>query len=803
MIIHAVELEDVKSYGRASIPLRAGVNAIVGQNGAGKSSVLEAIGYALFDFMPYRRQSDFVRAGLEQGAVLVECEDEAGSFSVRRVAGNSTWIIESDGGPVASGRNEAVRWLLGRYGLPQDYDLTALFTGVVGVPQGSLVAPFLEPAGQRRERFDRLLRVSEYKKARERLAGPAKEFGLSVAALQARVDVLAGLAGQVPQLSEQLAELQADKAAKWAAVQEAAQVEAVAAKLAQDVEKALDAKNELVSGIQLAEQAAHSSSMVYNAALRAETIAFDAEELLALLGPIEADYQQARVDLEALESKAGQRDADMAAMGRLVVQYRYAEQAVKQLRDEVAQTEKALAGARALAESRAAESGDHPDWGVVAYDTAMQVKADELTTADRALGAAKAALHEAEDAYAALANGQCPFLYVHCEQCVDGIDAKAVLQTRVAGMRAQAETCLDQVHGLMAYITMLRGQREARIRLLVAREQAGVLEANYTTAAAKLADAEAAFSRAQTETDAHAAMMEQWQVYDAQLAGMRGKIVELEPTHTQYVQAATIWGTPADRLDRQAERERLGAAVVEAEQKVNGLQAELAWLERERAAELAGEAQAQKALNEAKEAFEVARDAMAEASEKVSGVTARLTDAKGQEAECKLAETQLADTGRAHELLDFTRRVYGTVGPVVVEKMLERISAGAAEYYAEITATPARLDLRNDYEIVLADLDGERGLWQLSGGERMAAALAVNLAMLREVSNIGMVFLDEPTTNMDAMRRGLLAEQVGRLVGLDQLVIISHDDTFEAAVQHVVRVEKAGGLSRVSCGICA
>ena len=38
---------------------------------------------------------------------------------------------------------------------------------------------------------------------------------------------------------------------------------------------------------------------------------------------------------------------------------------------------------------------------------------------------------------------------------------------------------------------------------------------------------------------------------------------------------------------------------------------------------------------------------------------------------------------------------------------------------------------------------------QLSGGEQMASALAVRLALLREVSDIDVAFFDEPTANLD------------------------------------------------------
>ena len=42
----------------------------------------------------------------------------------------------------------------------------------------------------------------------------------------------------------------------------------------------------------------------------------------------------------------------------------------------------------------------------------------------------------------------------------------------------------------------------------------------------------------------------------------------------------------------------------------------------------------------------------------------------------------------------------------------------------------------------------------------MASALAVRLALLREVSDIDVAFFDEPTANLDDQRRDNLAEQI-------------------------------------------
>ena len=80
----------------------------------------------------------------------------------------------------------------------------------------------------------------------------------------------------------------------------------------------------------------------------------------------------------------------------------------------------------------------------------------------------------------------------------------------------------------------------------------------------------------------------------------------------------------------------------------------------------------------------------------------------------------------------------------------------------------------------------------------MAAAIAIRIALLSQMShNLRILFLDEPTANMDDARRNQLAEQITRLEGLNQLFVITHDDAFERTAHHVLHVSKQNDVSLV------
>ncbi len=145
--------------------------------------------------------------------------------------------------------------------------------------------------------------------------------------------------------------------------------------------------------------------------------------------------------------------------------------------------------------------------------------------------------------------------------------------------------------------------------------------------------------------------------------------------------------------------------------------------------------------------------------------------------------------GRLSELSEFIRDLLRKAGPFITEAHLQSISIEANQLYREITGNPM-VSLRWDfgYEIILEEDGHERPFVSLSGGEQMAAALAVRLALLKELSDMRIAFFDEPTTNMDEERRRNLAQQIGRIKDFDQLFVISHDDAFEGFTDRVVSV---------------
>ena len=168
------------------------------------------------------------------------------------------------------------------------------------------------------------------------------------------------------------------------------------------------------------------------------------------------------------------------------------------------------------------------------------------------------------------------------------------------------------------------------------------------------------------------------------------------------------------------------------------------------------------------------------------------------EKELSINETNLRQLSSSLAVLVFLRKSIREAGPHIVRQLLQAISEEADQIYSEIISDyTAHLQWTEDYEIMIERKGYIREFSQLSGGEKMAAALAVRLALLREMSEIRIAFFDEPTANLDDERKNNLAEQMTKIKGFDQLFVISHDDTFEHQTDHILHVYKEDGASHI------
>jgi exonuclease SbcC len=180
------------------------------------------------------------------------------------------------------------------------------------------------------------------------------------------------------------------------------------------------------------------------------------------------------------------------------------------------------------------------------------------------------------------------------------------------------------------------------------------------------------------------------------------------------------------------------------------------------------------------------------------------------QAEFQLAKQEIDRLEKLSQVLQFVREGIRKAGPQIARRRVQAVSYSANRIFRQILLSPhtnsgadtgsdpGTLNWDNAYEVTVRRLGDDLVFKQLSGGEKMAAAIAIRIALLAQMtSNLRLLFLDEPTANMDDARRNQLAEQITHLEGLNQLFVITHDDAFERAAHHVLQVFKRDDISVV------
>lgn len=899
MLIVALELENVKSYARARITFTEGVNAIVGHNGAGKSTIIEAIGYALFDALPYTLK-EFVREGAPTGsiAVLFRSDYDERVYRVERRFGSSNAYFVYDDElklKLCDGKADVLAFVRRHTLVDPSVDLTRLFNDALGVAQGTLTAAFLETPSRRKSIFDALLQVDDYSAAFERLREPVRRLEEQLTEIEHNLAIFATQLADLPRLEQQIAQRSHEIAETEKALAELEQTLCEfqdQLRLLEAQKAALDARSAEVT---------RQEEMVRSLdaqRTRAEQAYKESEQAAAVVAANQAGYEAylaAQQEREVLQRKMKEQQTLLEKKAQAERLLALAEARCRQLEQELAEVAQAEALVLELAPAVQRQDGLEKQ---IATLERIQVQAEELGRRSKELEARQARLLERRDAVAAgLARARAIEIegqaiarrLAEKSAALEQIQVqRAVLEAEVASLRQQsaalesADAALcpvceqpltpehrrellarnkTQMEALAQEIAQLQiriAEQEGEIAALDAERARLQREGAALPREAELTSIEKEMATAAEEISTVAAQYQQMMTKVADLPSLRETLATLgDPRGRSAIAAARA--TQRAKLEEQlftARRQQ-----VEAEAQIEELRVSLAKIgdleqalqinaetlnqhqgayeavlmhrqSAERRAQRFQELQAlevelakaetelivsRKTLQEARAEFdqsryEQVRSADRDLREELGKLSATIdllrTAQKDDEARLKTLRQAQAEHGalesrrryllRKKEAMETVRATLKQAGPYVTEAIVRQVSEAAATIFGELMQDHSRvLAWGTDYGVKLMTNGVERNFRQLSGGEQMSAALAVRLALVREMSNLNIAFFDEPTANLDSVRREALAQQIMAVRGFNQLFVISHDDTFEQATQNLIRVKRHGGITIV------
>lgn len=775
MIIRRISLENIKSYRSADIDLAEGITGIAGLNGSGKSTVLEAIGYALFDCLPYT-QSEFVRKGEKAGRVSITFTgaDDVEYTVTRKCGASQAYYIENDRGVrLFEGKADVGHMLCDVLGYKVNdlKQLESLFENAIGVLQGTFVSEFLESRDKRKAIFDPLLRVEEYNLASKNMLPLKNLVERRIDAMENEKKFLEGRADKLEPLKEERKRLEEDNKdlARQAEEKQRALDEARARK------DALDRIEKVVRDLEGQKRVAEAEHAGASRELAQARARLEAAEAAALrMNESEPGYKAYLAKLEekeGLEKKRHEKEELQNAINAIhtkITELKTRDTACDRTLAEVAQAE----GELPALEQKAAEQ-ERLEEEKARIASAASAKDAELAQVRERIARAKGSK-----------GNMCPILLdVECSSVKDFSSYFAEQVRRIESERADLKKKADE------NAFKLKALGNPRLELAVRRE---MLKKREKSQAEK-----AEIAREMTAKNAELmpliARLNSLGPLGKALEAINAEIKNLKPHYEAYQQNVKLAG---QREEMQQVVAKATATLAMSEKKLK----EIAMALEDKAKSYDRDSH-----DKAKAAYESLSREIAAVTTCIDANARRLLAVNADILQITRDLAKIEEIRRSQEaereylrFIDQSRTIIKAAGPEIVKVYIDYISREATDMYCEI-AGDRRVGLRwtPDYEIVLIADGREHAFRQLSGGEQMSAALAVRLAILKILTSSDVVFLDEPTQNMDESRRQNLAQEILRIKGFRQMIVISHDDTFNSNLENVIEIEKIDGESRV------
>lgn len=801
MQLHSLRLKNFRQYGDATLRFDRGLTGIVGTNGAGKSTILEAIAFALYGVGAARGSKDSIksRRAAPRASVLVELECTVGTQRMRieRGLSQAAAFLGTLDTPVATSLGGVTEWVERTLGMTRSEFFTTYFTG----QKELAVMGTLGPAD--RARFlSRVLGYDRLEMAQTLVRDARKGLVSEQHALRATMPDPATLE-----------QAQADARDRLAAAQQAL----VSTEAAEDRTAEIEARLRPVWERAQATWAAQQTRVTTHGTLtqRAESVARDVlrleqeqaaiAEAVAALPAIERDLatlpalreEGARLDREAAADTERQRllgvQAHLQQQANGLPHPDEAAEEVERAKDLVdRQQQKVLEWRADVEKAQAKLAEERAAWR------------ERLAQARAELQQARAAVRPLLDKKAKLET-QGPD--APCGTCGVALGDRyptvlAALEQEIAAITAEGVRLAEAAQGLEAEPTTVAEWREEYEGTAngLAREQEHLAELQRILQGEIKQQAESV--RIVTEGER----------VTAQLAALPTTydVARHEVVRAELARLAPMEARRAVLADKAAQAERVATALTQAQEQARTIASERATIEQQiLEAGLTAEqydamrreyTEAERAWRAAVDANRIARDSVGRAEDAVRQAEQRIADTQA-------ARARLATLTRdvvLHEELD---RTMGDLRAELNHALRPELADLASAFLETLTdGRYTQAEFGEDYQLTVLEDGVPKPV--ISGGEEDLCNLVLRLAISQMIAErsgtpFSLLILDEVFAALDEQRRTNVLTLLRRLSDrFAQVIVITHNDHVRDALDHVIRVtlDVAAGESRVSYG---
>jgi len=756
-MITDLSLENWKSHSLSAFSFGKGTNVLVGRMGSGKSSVLDALCFALYGTFPKMSRRDQstesvvnIASGADIASVTLTFSRQGKKYSVSRKVGKKTSEAEIrvDGRLVQKGAKPVTDHVTSILGV--DYEL---FTRAIYSEQNRMDHLLSLTPRSRKTEIDWLLGLGDFDSAREGAQAASGKLSEQAALLRAEAD---------PK--------KAEEAARKAQEQRREEERLAAACAELGKRKAgLAGQHKAASGSLLALGKAGAewrrrksecdslSGSVQRMAREAEgkkkPSDGEAEKLAAKRKALEEDASAAKAAAKKLQSELSSAKSELAVIQKSIELAALAERKKAELEKRIA----ALSGGREerLLEEEAA---------------ALKAGAEKLASSRARLIAEAEELEKAVHALHG-ASAKCPV----CDSALEHGKAEELLRGKKAEAsvkKGKAEAEAKEIAKKKAEIAALE-KTIAELRLCMAqaeRMKADAADASSLEAKQKAAREKAAALEAGAKAGEDAILQTE------------KRLEEARKRHEEAVRAEKLFSDLEAAKGKLSEAQSALAALSFDEEKYEAARkaAEALSVGLARAeSDFLGEERRLKLVAELRAVLEAEQKGM----ERKAAIAQMYADAA--------SEMAIYKNSLAAAQTELRRQLVGEINRALLEVW------PAIYPYSDYSGVKLEAD-EKDY-LLLMHKEGE---WRevdsvASGGERACLCLALRIAFATVLTpDIGWLILDEPTHNLDAEAVALLAEAINRKIPaiVEQTFVITHDSALgESAEGAVFRLERDKG----------
>jgi DNA repair protein SbcC/Rad50 len=889
MILKKIEIENVKTHKKTTIPFQKGLNVFYGENGTGKSTILEMIGFVIFDYLPARKHDVYIR----------EVHGDKPEFGIIKLwiigYNNEPYIIERTIGKPnviiynaltnkelkqISDITKFKKWIRAQLGVTDNIALDKLFKTSIGIPQGTFINPFRRAPSERKKYFDPILNLNIYenmflklkqtinkvyfpqlKEIENRISEKSGEIKNKAEVLEKKND----LANDVNDLNKELDKIKIIHEDLKLKLDKLNELKENLRSTIEEFEKvSLQKKNisDSITGLQLelddAKKAnnqckkSKSNSNKYSQLLNEQgnlqiklanlqseqkklgdltqnCVRLNVQRDIIYNNMREAEQAEIRAkELETYVDKYNRLDEDFKSKEEKTNILTNLEQSLndklKQLNDKSNEIERIQEKLTELPKLKKKHEG-------------LILLEEEKTRLELSVVKLNSEINRLIQDQETLEKGICPIFE---QKCLNLKEKIASIDGLIKKVKDQKKLLKDSEKNLASIKEQLKIKEDLSGKIQKLHD----LEISLNEHQKFLSSLQKEYDKEKAKTENLMPLIEQKKV-------IRQEINRLEPYIEEYrknndkaenldsnkVELKAIENNLQEAEKKKQEQENIVKKLEPIPEKLKKIRLEMKPLKEDYESYQSNKLLAQtlpkkeeevnKATNRLKRLeneLEISKRKLDNFAKDYDEKTHSKTETEVKEIETTITTLKTKIDAKKERLKDITADLSKITQlekelenfnqekdkievqllfikklriwlrefvPKMRKALIHQINIAASDIYRNLREEDdAMLLWQEDYDIIISNSKSTKSFFRLSGGEKMSAALAIRLAILKVLTKANFAFFDEPTTNLDEGTRRNLSKYIYNIKGFDQLFVISHDDSFKRHSEYIVKFTK-------------